>query len=229
MKKVVLLAVLVMACTTAAMAADWKLVKEQDGIKVYTRDCPDTVVDEFKGVGIVDARIEVIAAVLRDVPNAVEWMCDTIYAEKVKQLEGENMIAFNVTKLPWPLQPRESLVNVKVDIDYKRGFANIDMLSIDDTKLKPVGKGHVRMTTVHAGYLLEYIDREHTRVTYTAKVDPAGIVPPKIANLVVVNLPYKTIKLLRTVSAKPKYVTLGQNSNDRQIIEKNIALGYLKP
>jgi len=72
--------------------AGWKLVKERDAVKVYTRDVPGSAIDEFKGVGIVDARLEVLAAILRDVKAAEDWMADTVHAEKIKQLEGEDMI-----------------------------------------------------------------------------------------------------------------------------------------
>ena len=45
--------------------AGWKQVKERSGIKVYTRDVPGSDIDDFKGVGIVDARLEVLGSIMR--------------------------------------------------------------------------------------------------------------------------------------------------------------------
>ncbi|MEN6472879.1 MAG: START domain-containing protein [Syntrophaceae bacterium] len=223
--------VLILLGHTPAGADDggWKLVKERDAIRVYNRDVPGSAIDEFKGVGIVDARLEVLAAILRDVEAAEDWMADTVHAEKIKQLEGEDMIVLNITKLPWPLKRRESLVHIVVSMDYRRGYAVIDMRGIDDAQLRPVAENHVRMKYVHAAVILEYVDREHTRVTYTAKLDPGGVIPIAVANLVVVRIPFESISALRRLAAQEKFVIAGRNSRDRAIIDENVALGYLKP
>ncbi len=209
--------------------AGWKQVKERSGIKVYTRDVPGSDIDEFKGVGIVDARLEVLASILRDVSASEYWMANTEHAEKIKQLEGEDMIVLNITRLPWPLKLRESLVRITVRMDYNKGYADIDMQGIDDPKLRPVSKAYVRMKYVHASVVLEYIDREHTRVTYTARIDPGGNIPIDIANLFVVKIPFDSISSLRRLSTQDKFITAGKNSKDRILIDQNVALGYLKP
>ena len=209
--------------------AGWKQVKDRSDIKVYTRDVPGSDIDEFKGVGIVDARLEVLATIMRDVSASKYWMANTEHAEKIKQLEGEDMIVLNITRLPWPLKLRESLVLITVRMDYNKGYANIDMQGINDTNLRPVSKTYVRMKYVHASVILEYIDREHTCVTYTARIDPGGNIPIDIANLFVVKIPFDSICSLRKLAAQEKFITAGRNSKDRIIIDQNVALGYLKP
>ena len=44
----------------------WKRVKNSNGIQVYTRSVAGSDLDEFKGITVVDARIEVIGEVIRD-------------------------------------------------------------------------------------------------------------------------------------------------------------------
>jgi hypothetical protein len=207
----------------------WKQVKDRSGIKVYTRDVPDSDIDEFKGVGIVDARLEVLASILRDVSASKYWMANTEHAEEIKQLEGEDMIVLNITRLPWPLKLREALVLITVRMDYNKGYANIDMKGIDDPNLRPVSRNYVRMKYVHASVTLEYIDREHTRVTYKARIDPGGNIPIDIANLFVVKIPFDSICSLRRLAAQENFITAGRNSKDRVIIDQNVALGYLRP
>lgn len=53
----------------AAWAADdgWKKIGESDGIAGYTRPTTRSGVDEIKAVGIVDASIAVVEAVIRDI------------------------------------------------------------------------------------------------------------------------------------------------------------------
>jgi hypothetical protein len=232
MKRIPYLVITVMLLGHIPASADekgWELVKEHDGIKVFTRDVPGSDIDEFKGVGIVDARLEVLASILRDVTAAEDWMKDTVHAEEIKQLEGEDKIVLNITKLPWPLKQRESLVHISVSMDYKRGYAVIDMQGIDDARLRPIDSNYVRMKYVHAAVILEYIDREHTRVTYTARLDPGGNIPIQIANFVVVNIPFESIGALRRLATQEKFIIAGRNSRDRVIIDENVALGYLKP
>ena len=52
-----------------AWAADdgWKKIGESDGIVGYTRPTTKSSVDEIKAVGIVDAPVAVIEAVIRDI------------------------------------------------------------------------------------------------------------------------------------------------------------------
>ena len=209
--------------------AGWKEVKNHSGIKVYTRNVPGSDIDEFKGVGVVDARLEVLASILRDVSASQYWMANTEHAEEIKKLEGEGMIVLNITRLPWPLKLREALVRITVRMDYSKGYANIDMQGINDPDLKPVSGNYVRMRYVHASVILEYIDREHTRVTYTARIDPGGNIPVNIANLFVVKIPFDSISSLRGLAAQEKFITAGRNSKDRVIIDQNVALGILKP
>ncbi len=209
--------------------AGWKQVKDRSGIKVYTREVPGSDIAEFKGVGIVDARLEVLASILRDVSASKYWMANTEHAEEIKKLEGEDMIVLNITRLPWPLKLREALVRITVRMDYNKGYANIDMQGIDDPNLRPVSGNYVRMKYVHASVILEYIDREHTRVTYTARIDPGGNIPIDIANLFVVKIPFDSICSLRRLAAQENFITAGRNSKDRVIIDHNVAMGYLRP
>ena len=52
----------------------WKPVKNQNGIRVFTRSVQGSDFDEFKGIGIINARIDVILKVLEDVEAGPRWM-----------------------------------------------------------------------------------------------------------------------------------------------------------
>jgi hypothetical protein len=45
----------------------WELAKDSEGIKVYTRSVPGSSANEFKGIAEVDAPIEVIVEVFKDI------------------------------------------------------------------------------------------------------------------------------------------------------------------
>jgi len=63
-------------------ASDWKLAIQKDGIEVSTRPVKGSDFDEFMGTADIDASIDVVYAVFKDIPAATQWMADCKRIEK---------------------------------------------------------------------------------------------------------------------------------------------------
>ena len=63
------------ASAPAAHAGEspWSLVRERDGIAVYTRPVEGSGIREFKGSALVTASVERIRALLRDADHFKDW------------------------------------------------------------------------------------------------------------------------------------------------------------
>ena len=73
LRKIVCLIVLFSALTGTSMAADWELIYNKEGISGFERTIPRTGIKEFKAYGFVEARMEVIGELLRDIPSYPQW------------------------------------------------------------------------------------------------------------------------------------------------------------
>ena len=70
----VILSFLVAMPAGVMAASDWKLAIQKDGIDVSVRPVKGTDFDEFMGSADIDASIDVVYAVITDIPAATQWM-----------------------------------------------------------------------------------------------------------------------------------------------------------
>ncbi len=229
-KKLVLIGLAVLLAGSLEAADEWQLRKDHDGIQVYVRDTSNEGgLKEFKGICVVEARLETVAELMRDVPGCTEWMADTIIANPLEKIDDYHYIVHNVTALPWPVSDREMVVDITVKMDYRAGQADIHMNSINDSEhLANLDSNRIRMKNSEVIYTLEYVDREHTRITFFASLNIGGYIPPSVGNLVIVSIPYRTLKDMRRLVATEKYIEAGRKSVDLPMIEQAIADGHLK-
>jgi hypothetical protein len=194
------------AMPAGVMAAnDWKLAMQKDGIEVSTRPVKGSDLDEFMGTTDINASIDVVYAVIKDVPAATQWMADCKENREIRKIDEYTSVQFNVTKAPWPVSDREALCIVTEKKDEKTGKITIEFHETNDPPV-PVGKGNVRMPEIRGQWVLIPVNRDHTKVIYTAKSNPGGSLPKALANLKSKEIPYNTLLGLRMMVKKDKYI-----------------------
>jgi len=212
MKKIlsIMVVYLVILCFLVAMpagviaASDWKLAIQKNGIDVSTRPVKGSDLDEFMGTADIDASIDVVYAVLKDIPAATQWMADCKENREIRKIDENTSVQFNVTKAPWPVSDREALCIVYEKKDEKTGKITIEFHETNDPPV-PVGKGNVRMPEISGQWVLTPINRDHTKVLYTVKSNPGGSLPQALANMKSKDIPYNTLMGLKMMVKKDKY------------------------
>ena len=91
------------------------------------------------------------------------------------------------------------------------------------------GKGYVRMTSFNSLFTLDWIDREHTRVTLIIDPDIGKGVPSSIANFLIKKTPYKSLKKMMKEVKKSKYIEPAKTNKYNKMVEDAIKAGFLKP
>jgi hypothetical protein len=182
----------------------WKLAKEAEGIKVYTRSVPGSSANEFKGIAEIDAPIEVIVEVFKDIPSFTQWygFCKEI---KLLKHDPENhRVMYFVLKTMGPVKDRDIVMEAFDKFDKQAGKYNIAIDSIKE-ELVPIQDKYVRMTDLNATYSMNRIAQDRTYVVYTVKADPAGYIPAFISNIIQKDQPFLTLKGLREMVKKDVY------------------------
>ena len=200
----VILSFLVAMPTCVMAASDWKLAIQKDGIDVSTRPVKGSDFDEFMGSADIDASIDVVSAVLKDIPVATQWMADCKENREIRKIDERTSVQFNVTKAPWPVSDRESLCIVTEKKDEKTGKITFEFHETNDPSV-PVGKGNVRMPEISGQWVLTPINRDHTKVIYTVKSNPGGSLPKSLANMKSKDIPFNTLMGLKMMVKKDKY------------------------
>lgn len=63
------------------------------------------------------------------------------------------------------LKDRDMVLRSTINVDYSKGINVIEARTAEDVKYDS-GKNVIRMPSFYAQYRLDWMDREHTRVTY---------------------------------------------------------------
>ena len=185
-------------------AGDWKLAIQKDGIEVSTRPVKGSDFDEFMGSTDIDASIDVVVAVLKDIPAATQWMADCKENREIRKIDEHTSVQFNVTKAPWPVSDREALCIVTEKKDEKTGTITFEFHETNDP-IVPVGKGNVRMPEISGQWVLTPINQDHTKVIYTVKSNPGGSLPKALANMKSKDIPYNTLMGMKMMVKKDRY------------------------
>ncbi|HOJ14615.1 MAG TPA: START domain-containing protein [Deltaproteobacteria bacterium] len=190
----------------AALHAEepWKLAKDEAGIKVYTRSVPGSSANEFKGVADVDAPLDVVIEVFKDIPSYPKWYG---FCKEIRQLkqEGEfHRVIYFVLETMGPVKDRDMVVDVMEARDMKARKSTITMRAFKEDYV-PRNPVYVRMTEMEGSCVLTQVGDQTTNVVYTVKADPAGYIPAFISNMIQKEQPFLTLKGLKEMVKKDLY------------------------
>jgi START domain-containing protein len=213
----ILSCLLIIFFSTSIFAGDWgKPVKSGHGVKVYVKNIEGSKVKAFKGVTVVNAKIEVIGALLRDIPAGTKWMADVETAKMLKDNGNDSFLIYTVINPP--VVSRRDLVTLSTTVkNLKKGVIVVNLKQIKGHL--PKKSGIVRLPFFKGRFILKYLSRDKTLVTYEVQSDPGGNIPGWVVNMTSKDMPYKTLIGMKKMVKKQKYITEGANSKDKAIVD----------
>jgi hypothetical protein len=182
-----------------AQKTDWKLSKEEDGVRVYSREVANTNYKEVRSITTIATSAEALLKIVNDYSRIEPWR---FKVGEMKLLEGDPMGAhylYFVLNLPIPFSDRDFILDVETK-NQADGSIMIDFNAVSD-KL-PEKKGKVRMNMMKGFWKLSPKGANATEVTYQYLSDPGGV-PAWIVNLFSINAPYQALAELRKAVEKP--------------------------
>ncbi|MBN1471980.1 MAG: hypothetical protein JW925_09375 [Syntrophaceae bacterium] len=217
---VVILGLLLLFSIAAAEDGQWELIMSKDGIDTYRMTHPGTDVCTFKGVGFVDAKIEVVGEVMRDILAYPEWMAKFKKTTILKTIDRNTYVFHAIVRTPPPFQNRDLVIENQTKYNYNNGSALLTFRSANSFNY-PEQKGVYRITEMEGQYYFEYFGRDKTRITYQYRSNPGGNIPVFLANEIEIkHFPAMTISGLRKMVQKKKYIDTGMVSPEHDLIER---------
>ncbi len=215
---IVCTALIVLAHSAPAPAQQWKVSKTGEGITAYSRISGESSIHEFKAIAIVDAKLEVVAQVIRDVPNFHKWMAYCKKGEIIQKFDENNMIVHILMDFPM-VNDRDLVVKADTVYDLTKARGLVKLSQIKNTTV-PVPPGVVRMPEFSGSYRFEFITREKTGVVFSYRANPGGIIPAFVTNLFSKRLLFDTVRNLKTSMVRMEsYKTAAAKSSDRALFE----------
>ena len=173
--------------------------KSEFTIIVEKKNSPEDEVNTYRGTTTMPISIERIAYVLDDTESKKEWVSRLKEETRLEENPSSyRSIAYQHYNLSWPVSDRDYVIESKWTVmkDMKLPTAILSIKSIirDDV---PEIEGRVRGQLDRLVYKLEKLKSNQTRVTVEIMVNPKGLLPNFMINLIQKEWPittYKTIK-----------------------------------
>ncbi|MBI3135008.1 MAG: hypothetical protein HYZ14_10085 [Bacteroidetes bacterium] len=173
---------------------DWAPAKDEDGIRVYTRQVDGWDIEEFKVITIMNVKRYIIYETLIDVAGYTNWYPDLLHSEVCKVVSEKEFYCYSQLDIPWPSDDRDGECHFEVTHNKEEKTTLINMTVCEKYKSKQ--NGFVRMTK-GKGFWKLTSKGEQTVVHYQYLSDPGGSIPAWIINLFIVDNPFNTMKALR--------------------------------
>ena len=194
MKYITLLLFLVSSLT----AEDWRLRKDADGVRIYTRKTSESPVEQFRGTVHLSASVESVVSLIEDMESAPQWIH---YCRLGKTLAKtpQGTYTYTITKLPWPMNDRDVVVLNKKSQD-KSGIVTIDFTAAPE--YIPNKENMVRISKLKGSWRLSPEKGGMVGVEYTVLSDPGGGISPWMTNMGIVDQPFKTLQNMKNMLNK---------------------------
>jgi hypothetical protein len=190
--------------TEGGLLADWKMVKDRKGVKVYMKHTEDSRLKTFLGVTEMSPQEPFsLVPITLDFENQHNIFHNVSQVELIETINPQTHIVRVHTLLPWPIKDREAVAKVQVvqDPETQNVRVNVDHYETD----LPILSGYVRIPAFKGNWGVDLLDEGKTRVTYEFVLDPGGYVPPWLVAVVLKDAPYFTLQKIKGFIDRPEY------------------------
>jgi len=174
----------------------WKLAKDKQGIKVYTRCLEGSKLKELKVYTELNTSPEVLVQILMDVSHYNNWTENIKYSKLLKKISEEEIIIYSELKTLWPFDNRDAVDRARIQWSVNKDTVTFEIKSIRD--YIPEKEGVVRMPLADGEWRIYRMSPDKVKVVYHFAVDPGGRIPSWLVNMFIVDGPIKTLNNLKS-------------------------------
>jgi hypothetical protein len=199
-KTLPLLIILVCISFSSHAQDKWQLVKDEDGIKVYTRRLDNEKFKEVKANFELKGSPDQLIAILQNVTHQKDWSFGTKRAYLISRKNRETITYYSEISLPWPLSNRDLVIQLSFKKDTINKILHIQAKSI--AGILPDKPSLVRVPYSMATWIVNILPDKKLNVQYTLSTNPGGILPAWLVNYAASVGPYNSFNKLKDVMGK---------------------------
>ncbi|WP_420571075.1 START domain-containing protein [Kordia sp.] len=172
---------------------EWKLKKDKNDIKIYTKSIDSSKIKAYKVEMTVKSVIDSVRNIIVDGDQLHVWNYKAIDSKLLDNpTEGEYLI-WMALDLPWPLRNRDVVISLKVRRITKDAL-RIDIMAASDKYEEK--EDYLRITYFEGYWLLEQLDDE-VKIIHQMHGDPSGNLPSWFVNSTITRAPYHNFLALK--------------------------------
>ena len=178
---------------------NWQLVKDENGIKVYTRILANSDYKEFRGKMNIETTLDDLLMFINNAGRCPDWQYRCI-----KMINLSNGYIYKLNNLPWPLSDRYTVMQSQMHFDQQHNIYTLQLKNIEREQLPqhilaqlPEEDNTIQMRYSDGYWKLKLDDTPMIHITYQMHGDPAGVIPAALANQGVTNAAFVTLSNLK--------------------------------
>jgi len=197
MNKRFLLLYLFVSVALIMLAQDtWKLERDRQGIKVFTRKNPKYTMKDSRAEVVLKGSADEIISEFKKVNNHKNWMHRIATSELIKKVSDNEFYVYYVAAAPWPVSDRDLVVHYVIKKDAK---GNYTINASGKPDMLPEKEDRVRIKNLSSVWDLTVVTNETTKLVYTNSSEPGGNIPEWLTNSGSTDTPYETLSGLKAI------------------------------
>jgi hypothetical protein len=166
---------------SGAAAEDWKLLKEEAGVAVYTRAVAGERIEELRAVMKMRTTVDRLVAVHLDGDNQAKWFPKCVESRVIRRMSPTNLWIYRAIANPWPIDDRDYVIDVNLTRDTKTGDAFVSFADVKGALAET--RGRVRMKKMAGYWKFSPTGDGQVLVTFVMRFDPGGSTPASFINM----------------------------------------------
>jgi hypothetical protein len=179
--------------------SEWHVVSLDDGIQTSTQTVEGSPYKAARHVVEIDAGVNNVLMAFGDGSSCVAWLVVCKQSRIIERISEYEYVGYAVIDMPWPVANRDLVF--RSTVAHKALGGAVELTQVAEPLAYPSTK-LVRMLS-RATYLIEPLDENRSRLTYTIHTDPGGNLSSAMVNAKV------HVNTRRDVSALIKHLQEG--------------------
>ncbi|HYA86469.1 MAG TPA: START domain-containing protein [Nitrospirota bacterium] len=178
-------------------ASEWYTVAQTaDGIQIFRKEVNHGGLIAFRGIGVVDAPLPLVATVILDTDRRREWIAGLVEAKILRWRGMDNYIEYDHIGLPLIITDRDFVSDVSMSFEPSKKEMVFHYQPSDDPSAPPTD--YIRGELINATFNLTAIENDKkTRVDAEFLCNPQGWIPKWLVNFFLKDWPKTTFRRLR--------------------------------
>lgn len=200
MVRKMVLTMMLFTSLTAAAQEKWQLVRNDDGIKVYTRRLASEKFKEVRAQFVTAGTEDQLLNIIENIPHHKDWSYGTKRTFLITKKNEDTLIYYSEVSLPWPLSNRDLVIELSFKRDTVDHILHIQAKSIPG--ILPLKPDLVRVPFSLAVWDVSELPNKLLNIQYTLSTDPGGALPAWLVNLAASAGPYNSFQKLKAILNK---------------------------
>jgi hypothetical protein len=192
--------------------AEWRFIKEVEGVKVYFRESEGSNIKEVKMQTTFNANLSSIVECLKDVDRYPKWVYKATFSKTVLKYNENDVVYYNYIDFPWPMQDRDIVVQSKITQDATTKVITSESFAKWDAE--PFKKDVVRIQDFRSKWTLTPVALGKVKGEYVFRSNPGGNIPAWLVNLGLDEGPLRTLKGFKKLLSEDKYKNVDNGFKD---------------